>query len=170
MGKKPKACLHSFYIYLCFVKLNSEVKNKKLALIVAYYLARFNRKGLEKLGYPTFKAAFTDVGLRLEVKENYIKLSRDEFDPLFEWRKGWDRPMRRQIISVVEAFQDLDFEGLHSIVKSIINKSPYFYEEDATKLLSVINSEEDTELAKYNALRTLTGKKAEEFFIEYHNV
>lgn len=41
----------------------------KLALIISYYLARFDRKGLEKLGFSSFNQAFEEIAKILGVKK-----------------------------------------------------------------------------------------------------
>ena len=49
----------------------------KRALIVAYYLSRFDRKGVRALGYATFTEAFDKVGELLDVKASTVKHMRE---------------------------------------------------------------------------------------------
>ena len=37
----------------------------KRALVVVYFLSRFDRKGVQALGYRTFEQAFTQIGTTL---------------------------------------------------------------------------------------------------------
>ena len=46
-------------------------ESHKRALIVAYYLSRFDRKGIHALGYATADEAFTRIGDALGVKKEY---------------------------------------------------------------------------------------------------
>ena len=57
-------------------------ENNYYALIAAYYLSRFDKKGLENLGYGSWKEAFSDIEDKLDVKSTTIKNMRDDYDPL----------------------------------------------------------------------------------------
>ena len=147
------------------------MNNNKLALIVSYYLARFDREGLEKIGFSSFNQAFEETARRLDVKKNYVKLRRDEFDPVFPWREGWKRPMDRQIVKTIEAFQDIGETDLREIVLNILNNHAYGKSEEAEIIIDLINEERKSIKKKRNSvfiLRGPTGKKAEDFFIQYH--
>lgn len=77
------------------------MNNNLLATIIAFYLSKFNDLALKKLGYKTYKDAFMECGRLIDVKPNYIKLRRDEFDPVYNWRKGWrNRPMYNPQIQI----------------------------------------------------------------------
>ena len=147
----------------------------KFAVIVAYYLARFDREGLRKLGFNSFNEAFLKTAKALNVKKNYVKLRRDEFDYLYSWRRGWQRPMHKQIIKTIEAFQDMDEPDLREIVLNILNNTAYLKSEEAEEIGNLIK--EDTKSVRSGklkrksvfVLRGPTGKQAEEFFIKYFN-
>jgi len=64
-----------------------------LAIIVAFYLSKFDKQGLKNLGFKNDADAFETIANILGTKKNYIKFRRDEFDPIHPWRKGWQRPM-----------------------------------------------------------------------------
>ena len=53
-------------------------ENNYYALITAYYLSRFDKKGLENLGYGSWKEAFSDIENKLDVKSTTIKNMRDD--------------------------------------------------------------------------------------------
>lgn len=84
------------------------MNNNLLATIIAFYLSKFNDLALKKLGYKTYKDAFMECGRLIDVKPNYIKLRRDEFDPVYNWRKGWrNRPMAKMVSNIIMLFDDL---------------------------------------------------------------
>lgn len=146
-------------------------KNNRLALVVAYYLSRFDSAALEALGYRTFKAAFEDIGKILQVKPNTVKNMRDEFDPFHDnSRAGWyqskARPSRSQVL---QQFQDVSEEGLKTIVQSILSVGATKHE-----FLESISYEQD--LSSDDAVsenkheyfpRGPTGRMAEEFFLSW---
>ncbi len=80
--------------------------NHILGLYVAYYLARFNKEALHNLNYPTWTYAYRDVGEKLHVNKHSVNHWRDEFDPLFEHRVGWNQrpmaPSRKQVSNQLE--------------------------------------------------------------------
>jgi Domain of unknown function (DUF3883) len=141
----------------------------KLALIISYYLARFDREGLEKLGFSSFNQAFEEIAKILGVKKNYIKLRRDEFDPIFSWRRGWQRPMDRQIVKTIEAFQDLGENEVYQIVTDILNSASYRQSEEIAEIISIYNEDKVKFGPKRKfILRAPTGKAAEEFFLIHY--
>ena len=142
--------------------------SNKLALIVAYYLARFNRDGLKNLGFTSFNQAFEETAIILNVKKNYVKLRRDEFDPVFPWRRGWQRPMDRQVIKTIEAFQDLDDEAMFRIVKDILNNKEFRDGEEVADIIDLISDDIVTKKKGF-VVRSITGRKAEEFFMAHHS-
>src|SRR5690349_18136049 len=97
----------------------------ELAIIIAFYLSKFNKEALRNLSYATDLEAFKAISQILGVKENYIKFRRDEFDPIHPWRKGWQRPMDVRIVRTIEALQDLEESDLRLIVLKILNDEGY---------------------------------------------
>ncbi|QHL88235.1 DUF3883 domain-containing protein [Nibribacter ruber] len=140
--------------------------HNKLALIVAYYLARFDRYGLEMLGFISFNNAFVEVAERLGVRKNYVKLRRDEFDFVFPWRQGWKRPMDKQILHVIEMFSDLDEPAVRNIVLKILENQEYQKSEELSIMLQVLQDNDSKHTGNF-ILRAPTGRKAEEYFIKY---
>lgn len=143
--------------------------NRKLAHIVAYYLSRFDRKALENLGYTSFSEAFEKSAQNLGVKPNYIKLNRDEFDVAHPHRKGWrNRPMSPSILNTINALQGLDEFTLRSIVLDILAKREnIIVSEDLEPLMTIIPEEKKKRQKRIYAPRNITGRKAEEIFIEW---
>ena len=54
------------------------MNNNILAIIVAFYLSKFNQEGVGNLGFNSFNEVFDKTADLLNVKRNYVKLRRDE--------------------------------------------------------------------------------------------
>jgi hypothetical protein len=153
-------------------------ENRKLALIVSYYLSKYNRKALNNLGYSTFSQAFEDIGAKLNVRPTSIKNMREEFDPLHpNGRVGWyQRELRPSRFEVVENYSHLSEIALTDIVKEILNKyqtAPNNLNLYTTILDNIendifVNDEGSGNKSKYTT-RGITGNKAEEIFVEAFN-
>lgn len=147
--------------------------NNKFALIIAYYLARFNQEALINLNFKNFNQAFKTIAQILGVKHNYIKLRRDEFDYIYPWRRGWQRPMHKQIIRTIDAFNDLEEKDLREIVLEILHKKDFFISEEGEVISSVFiennNDKKKNKKKSVYILRGPTGKLAEEHFIKHFN-
>ncbi|MED1627243.1 DUF3883 domain-containing protein [Bacillus mycoides] len=145
--------------------------NRKKALIVAYYLSKYDRNALEVLNYETFSAAFEDIGKRLGIKKNTIKNRRDDFDPIHDnGRSGWyQQELPKSSLDVVEKFEGVSEDALAEIVKEIL----YGQTEDSFMIDDVLEDEDEGEdgsvRRKTFSNRGVTGRKAEEVFIEYFN-
>lgn len=140
----------------------------KLALVISYYLARFNNDGVSNLGFTSFREVCEETSRRLGVNKNYIKLRRDEFDAIFPWRVGWQAPLSRQVVRTVEAFQDLEESDIREIVLKILDDKSYPDSEDAIEISRLLEDDNNKLTRRRFILRAPTGKKAEDFFIEYH--
>ncbi len=96
--------------------------NNRKATILAYYFSKFDRDAMRQLGYSTLTEAFSDLSLKFGKDNNYLKLRRDEFDPLTgSHRVGFNRRMPN---AVVETFHNglkhYTFEELTRIVQAIL--------------------------------------------------
>lgn len=150
-------------------------ENHKLALIVSFYLSKYDREGLRNLEYSSFSKAFESIGSILNVKKNSIKNMRDEFDPIHDNnRVGWYqrelRPSRRR---VVEAFGNLSEISLREIIKEIISNKDFIKSnEDFDSVLKIIDEDKIKRISGKRKFlfvpRGPTGKKAEEFFIKHY--
>ncbi|RYE52054.1 MAG: DUF3883 domain-containing protein [Sphingobacteriales bacterium] len=139
------------------------MESKQLAIIVAFYLSKFDKAALRNLGFKTDSEAFQSIGDILNVKKNYVKFRRDEFDPIHPWRKGWLRTMDRRIVNAIEALQDLSEEALGEIVLNILNDQSFRTSDDVKELTNIIAGD-NRKMTDY-VLRGPTGKNAEEYFI-----
>ena len=150
-------------------------ENNYYALITAYYLSRFDKKGLENLGYGSWKEAFLDIENKLDVKSTTIKNMRDDYDPLHDNnRVGWyQRELRPSRLYVLQKYENFSEQALRMVVKDILKK---YKDNDYDNTSSIMNIMEDNELydkesdiglqRKYTT-RGITGKLAENIFKEY---
>lgn len=136
-----------------------------LAIIVAFYLSKYDKQGLKNLGFKNDADAFQSTAKILGIKKNYVKFRRDEFDPIHPWRKGWQRPMDNRIIKSIEALQDLEELDLRDIVLGILHDENYRKSEDVKLITSLFSGDKKEKVAvgKF-VLRAPTGKAAEDFF------
>jgi len=145
-------------------------KERKLAHIVSYYLSRFDKEALLNLGYKTYKEAFTDISLKLGIVPNYIKFTRDEFDVIHPHKLGWHkREMSNSVVNTINAFQGMDERALRYIVQTILLNEVDSL-EDIERILTIFPKEginEKDRTAKIFVPRNITGRKAEEYFINY---
>lgn len=137
-----------------------------LAIIVAFYLSKFDKQALQNLGFKNDSEAFETTAKVLGVKKNYVKFRRDEFDPVHPWRKGWERPMDRRIIKSIEALQDLEEPDLREIVQRLLREDDYRNSDEVKQITSLFSKDRNEKVAvgKF-ILRAPTGRKAEEYFI-----
>jgi len=144
----------------------------ELALIIAYYLSRFDKLGLALLGYNSFIEATKDIGLILGVKPRTIQGMRDEFDPYNQNnRVGWKRELRGSRLKVLETFQESDDATLLEIVKEILNNKEFKNTEECQDLKSLFSENKKTLKSVSKPifiLRGPTGRAAESFFLNYH--
>jgi len=141
----------------------------KRALIAAYYLSRFDRKGVRALGYETFAQAFSEIGSALGVKPSTVKQMRDGFDPYCsQVRVGYyQRQILRSRANVIEAYADLGEAAMSGIVREILQGGPQATCAYVAAISDVLESEEKvpTDNTPF-ATRLQTGEKAETFFQE----
>lgn len=145
------------------------MNNNVLAIIVAFYLSKYNREGLEKLNFKTFNDAFEETAKSLNVKKNYVKLRRDEFDYVFPWREGWKRPMAKRIIRAIEILDDLEEPDIRDIIKQILIKPSYRNSDELKDIIDIIKNTDEGNVASGRfILRCPTGKAAEDFFYKFY--
>jgi Domain of unknown function (DUF3883) len=142
------------------------------ALIAAYFLSRFDRKGVRSLGYTNFTEAFESIGEVLGVKPSTVKHMRDSFDPYCsQVRVGWyQRNILPSRANVIAAYATLSEEAVASIVRELLTQAPsetYSYLAPLNKASLVHESAVDAETTPY-AARIKTGEEAEDFFQVYY--
>jgi hypothetical protein len=133
-------------------------KRDKLILI-GLYLSRFDRLGLNQLGFETFTEAFNVLGYALGAKPASIKNYRDEFDPLFpNQRRGWHkRQIRPFCLRLLDDYSGFDLEAFAGLILSFAG-----YNDNARILIRSQDETDDGPL--YSAKRLITGLAAERYF------
>lgn len=139
----------------------------KRALVVAYYLSRFDKKGYQALGFGTWNSAYEGIGAKVGVPPATIKHMRDSFDPYCSpVRKGWhQRPILRSRVQVMEAYADLSGDALYEIVQDILGGKAEAMQVYIAPIAAT--GQKDVGIMGDNlafAARLRTGEAAEEFF------
>ncbi len=139
----------------------------RLALVVAFYLSKFDTDALTQLGYTTFKEAFADIAGQLGVKPGSVKNKRDDFDPMFSnARAGWhQRELGPSRVKVLNLFNDLSFDALSGFVRDLLKSPTYRESVEVKDILDVLKRERD-DSGRF-VPRGATGRMAEELFLEW---
>ena len=146
-------------------------QNHSLALIVAYYLSKFDKIAYEQLGISLSTETHKEIGRILGVKPNTVKNMRDDFDPFHDNpRVGWyQRPIRPSRAKVVEAFQDLSEEELRDIVLEILTNPEFASSDDFADVVEPISKRGQKRKGRsIFIVRGPTGRKAEEIYANHH--
>ncbi len=132
-----------------------DINKRQQAIFCGLFLSQYNRLGLERLGFNSFKEAFNVLGFSIGIKPASIKNYRDEFDPLFpNNRTGWDkRPMRQNCVQAYEEYKGHSIEKMLSMIVQFTGCTP--------SVETVVDKKTNT-----FAKRLLTGRAAENFFME----
>lgn len=141
----------------------------RVALIVSFYLSKYDKSALEALGYSSFNQAFDGIGQRMGVKRNTIKGQRDEFDPIHDNnRVGWcQREMQKSRVQVVQMFDDLSFGAMTSLVRNLLAVENHAESKEAKQVLSGIDEDKGEAPSTVFTPRSATGRKAEEHFMRW---
>ena len=102
-------------------------EENKLALIVAFYLSKFDVLAYESLGFGGSVSTHKTIGDILDVKANTIKNMRDEFDPLHDNpRKGWhQRELTGSREEVAKQYKNYTEKELLALVQKTLRPSSY---------------------------------------------
>lgn len=144
-------------------------ENHKLALIVAYYLSKYDHIAVKGLGYSSYQSAYEIVGSILGVKANTIKNMRDEFDPLHDnGRRGWyQRELRPSRLVVVDQCSELSEAALREVVKDILNHSLNEGKAKSVEtVVGLLDDDDQSQVSNYSSARGITGVMAEKFFAD----
>lgn len=139
-----------------------------LALIIAYYLSKFDQEAYSNLGYSSMNQAHVDIGRKLGVNPNSVRNMRDEFDSIHNNpRAGFSqRELRPSRLKVVNTFQDLSELGLRKIIVSILENKSLIDTETFEVIITQIKNTETDRKSFY--LRGQTGRKAEELYMNHY--
>lgn len=137
------------------------MKKREKLLILAFYLAKFDREAYANLGYTKIKQAHEELGRKMGYKGNSVKNRRDDFDPLFGHRAGWHQvELSKSNLEIVGTFDHLSEVALRSIVLELLD------EGSSVELFLPVNFPRQASTYTYTT-RGVTGKKAEAFFMEW---
>lgn len=138
----------------------TRIENREKLILAGLYLSKYDRRGLEKLGFSSFTEAYNVLGYALNGKPMNIKNYRDEFDPYFENnRQGWrNREIRDYCKNLMNFAKDFDFEYFSDLILSYIVKD-YRIQKEVDMILKI-----NRENSFIN--RMSTGLAAENYFIE----
>lgn len=133
---------------------------RETSILLGLYLSKFDRKGLNALGFTGPKEAFNTLGYAIGSKPASIKNYRDEFDPYFSNpRKGWrNRPLRDYCKEVLDEFYSLEFDEFTDLVRGFL--LPDYEIEKFVQSITPSFQDHSETIAK----RLITGKAAEEYF------
>lgn len=145
--------------------------NHKKALIIAFYLSKFDRTAYEHLSYGNMTDTHKKIGKILDVNPNTIKNMRDEFDSVLDnARKGWwQKPLSKTRLQTIEKFDHLTESSLNAIVLNILDNSDLQNEEIIKEVLITIDDNKENLKTQRNysfsISRGQTGLAAENYFI-----
>ena len=133
--------------------------SKDKLILTGLYLSKFDKEGLDALGFESFVEAFNVIGYALEARPASIKNYRDEFDPLHDnARKGWHkRPRRDYCMAIKEKYDHLALPEFVDLIRSLTGAM-----EDASKPIE--GTQKKSGVAGGFAQRLITGLAAEHYF------
>lgn len=146
---------------------------QKLALVIAFYFSKYDRKAVQNLDFKNFSEAFRDIGKILDVKPASIKQMREQFDPYHEnTRVGWyQRPLTRSRQDVMNQYGGLSEAALREIILDILKttKAGEVVEGKYTKYISDTENHSVTyESSSAYTTRGMTGQSAEQLFVKLY--
>lgn len=97
-------------------------RKNKLALIVAYYISKYDKLAYKNLGFGSITGTHANVGKILGIKGTTIQNMRDEFDPQHDNpRKGWwQRGLTASRKAILDKFEGYSELQLRRVVEQII--------------------------------------------------
>lgn len=133
-------------------------KSRDKAILIGLFLSKFDKQGLNALGFSSFQEAFNTLGFTVSVKPASIKNYRDEFDPYFSNdRKGWHkRNIRDYCKKIYDEYSNLDFDIFVELIKSLLI--------DNYDIEKIVKKVKEKDYTRSVAKRLATGKAAEEYF------
>ena len=129
---------------------------RKKAIIMGLFIAKYDKKALESFGFTSMKEAYNVFGYSVNIPPSSIKLYQQDFDRFFpHGRSGWKRPIRVNCLEVMEQYNELKFDDFHKLVNSIVLDK---YVDISDIKSNYRHSKKDRQ---YLANRMITGKAAE---------
>lgn len=144
-----------------------EIGSKK-ALIVAFYLSKYDERAYLNLGYGNASDTHKKIGEILEVKSSSVKNMRDEFDPLHtNNRVGWYqralRPSRQRVFDLLNEVSEI---SLRAIVLNLLDSNENQELSAALESVDIKEGDQDNNKTELNT-RAMTGEQAELYFLKH---
>ena len=138
------------------------IPNKKL-MLAGMFLSKFNKQGLEALGYKSLQEAYNSFALAVGGKPSSVKLYMQEFDPYFpNSRKGWrNRPIRPIRQDLLDDFGGLSLDEFSELVRTQFASDA---DIDLAVGRAIMAAGVKDEGSSSFARRMMTGQAAENFF------
>lgn len=140
------------------------ISKRDRAVLIGLFLSRFDRQALDSFGFTGFRQAYNVMGLSIGFIPKSIQNYRDEFDPYFpNERKGWrNRTLRDYCKEYMNITADMSFEEFRNVVN-------YFLEGGIVDERDIV-SERKTISREFAVNRLITGKAAEEYFVQNYTL
>jgi len=132
------------------------------AIVLGYAMSRLDAEYLRLRNKQTWREVFGEAADALSLPSSSIKNLRDEFDPFHDnLRRGWHRrSLRANRQRVMDELRELGEDALAALVDRIICS-------DEAAIAEAVDSLATAPRIMHNvAERLLTGKRAEEYFLE----
>ncbi len=142
--------------------MSMDIANKKL-MLAGLFLSKFNREGLQALGFSTLQEAYNSFAYLVGGKPASVKLYMQEFDPFFpNSRKGWHkRPIRQTRQDFLDEFGTLDLAEFVELIRTQFSGlNDVDLDVDKAIVRAGLRKDEDSTFAR----RLLTGQAAENYF------
>lgn len=145
--------------------MSEDLTRKRLetkALVIGYAMSRLDTSYLASRGFASWKQAYAEASESLGEVVATFKNLRDEFDPFHSNpRKGWHmRPLRLGRQKVLEELRDVSDDALMELARRILSNENEATSEAIDCLAGVQRTVANV------AERLLTGRRAEEFFLQ----
>lgn len=142
----------------------ANLKNRDKAVFIGLFLSKFSKAALDVFGFSSYRQAYNVLGFALGVQPNSINNYRDEFDPYFpNGRQGWhNRALRDYCKTIMENAKDLSFEQFVFVVHSYLSFDNIDLNDVRIPLPEIPDKRE------FSAERLITGKAAEEYFVQHY--
>ena len=139
------------------------LSKRECLMLAGMFLSKFNREGLQHLGFSSLWEAYNAMGYALGGKPTSIKNYRQEFDPLFpNNRKGWHkRELRPHCRDAFERFGQLSMLDFSRLLSPLLLPPVMALPESLDEIAAIHENEFENECF---SRRLITGAAAEGFF------
>lgn len=135
----------------------TQLTERDKGIVCGLFLAKWDRVGLARLSFKTFKEAYNVLGYALGIAPNSIKAYRDDMDPYFSNKRigRRNREIRQYVERIYDEYKEHELDEFASMIAKFTGVD--FAEPPP--------GEDPSSFAK----RLLTGVAAENFFLDNYN-